>query len=197
MKDVKQLTVNFYTATDALRDNTHNTSRFDDTNPSDANASSAVEESSAVDERLLRKVWNWLVTHPDVTTKTKKIPIAEALGSLGHVKTTENVLANNHEIQTANESVQVPASSTSQRSHDEVTSDVEANHVILLASEDRMWRTLAGHGKDYTRIRDAEFTLLSLIGAAGPAGIPQPELTRLSGQDKRSLPHRTLSLIHI
>lgn len=36
-----------------------------------------------------------------------------------------------------------------------------------------------------------EFVLLSLIAARGAEGITQPDLTALSGQDKRSVPHRT------
>jgi hypothetical protein len=39
-----------------------------------------------------------------------------------------------------------------------------------------------------------EFTLLSIIAAHGVNGITQPELTRLSNQDKRSVPHRTNEL---
>jgi transcription factor C subunit 3 len=36
-----------------------------------------------------------------------------------------------------------------------------------------------------------QFILLSIIAAHGADGIYQPELVRLSGQDKRSVPHRT------
>lgn len=39
-----------------------------------------------------------------------------------------------------------------------------------------------------------EFKLLSLVAAAGPNGILQPDLTKLSGQDKRSVPKRTDAL---
>lgn len=67
----------------------------------------------------------------------------------------------------------------------------EDGGIYVRAVENRMWHTLTGHGVDFKRVPAMEFTLLSLIGAAGPQGIRQPDLIHLSGQDKRSLPHRT------
>ena len=64
----------------------------------------------------------------------------------------------------------------------------------LYASQSRIWQALTGHGIDLKRVPSMEFVLLSLIAARGATGIPQPELTQLSGQDKRSVPHRTNEL---
>jgi hypothetical protein len=64
----------------------------------------------------------------------------------------------------------------------------------LYASQGRIWQSLTGHGMDFNKIPALEFVLLSLIAAQGADGITQPELVQLSGQDKRSVPHRTAEL---
>lgn len=61
----------------------------------------------------------------------------------------------------------------------------------LYASQNRVWQALTGHSIDLKRVPSMEFVLLSIIAAHGSNGITQPELTRLSNQDKRSVPHRT------
>ncbi|KAF2825573.1 hypothetical protein CC86DRAFT_324045 [Ophiobolus disseminans] len=61
----------------------------------------------------------------------------------------------------------------------------------LYASQGRIWQALTGHCMDLKKVPTMEFALLSLIAANGPTGITQPELTQFSGQDKRSVPHRT------
>ena len=61
----------------------------------------------------------------------------------------------------------------------------------LYTSQGRVWQALTGHGIDLKKVPSMEFVLLSLIAARGAAGITQPELIGLSGQDKRSVPHRT------
>lgn len=64
----------------------------------------------------------------------------------------------------------------------------------LYASQSRIWQALTGHGIDLKKVPSMEFVLLSLIAARGSDGITQPELTASSGQDKRSVPHRTKEL---
>ncbi|KAH7377781.1 hypothetical protein BKA66DRAFT_467206 [Pyrenochaeta sp. MPI-SDFR-AT-0127] len=64
----------------------------------------------------------------------------------------------------------------------------------LFASQNRIWQALTNHGIDLKKVPSMEFVLLSLIAARGADGITQPELTQLSGQDKRSVPHRTNEL---
>lgn len=61
----------------------------------------------------------------------------------------------------------------------------------LFASQNRIWQALTGHGIDLKKVPLMEFVLLSLIASHGEAGVTQPDLTVLSGQDKRSVPHRT------
>lgn len=64
----------------------------------------------------------------------------------------------------------------------------------VYASEERMWHALTGHGVDYSKVASLDFACLSIIAAAGPKGIIQPELVKLSDQDKRSVPRRTQNL---
>ena len=61
----------------------------------------------------------------------------------------------------------------------------------LYASQNRIWHAVAGHSVDLKRLPSMEFMLLSIIAAHGASGIAQPDLTRISAQDKRSVPHRT------
>lgn len=61
----------------------------------------------------------------------------------------------------------------------------------IFASEDRVWQTIAGHGIDHKRIPQREFHILSVVAAHGSAGILQPHVRKLTGQDKRSVPKRT------
>lgn len=61
----------------------------------------------------------------------------------------------------------------------------------LYASQSRIWQALTGHGIDLKKVPAMEFVLLSLIASHREAGVTQPDLTIMSAQDKRSVPHRT------
>jgi hypothetical protein len=61
----------------------------------------------------------------------------------------------------------------------------------LYASQNRIWQAVAGHSIDLKKLPSMEFVLLSIIASHGASGIAQPDLVRISGQDKRSVPHRT------
>lgn len=61
----------------------------------------------------------------------------------------------------------------------------------ILTTEDRTWHALTGHGVDRKRLPKLEFQCLLVIAAHGPAGILQPDVTAITGQDKRSVPKRT------
>jgi hypothetical protein len=61
----------------------------------------------------------------------------------------------------------------------------------LYASQNRIWQALTGHSIDLKKVPSMEFVLLSIIASRGMNGITQPDLTAMSGQDKRSVPHRT------
>lgn len=72
------------------------------------------------------------------------------------------------------------------------STDTNAQYEIrLYTSEKRMWHALTGHGPDVVKVKPLDFDCLSIIARCGAQGILQHHLTRLSGQDKRSLPSRT------
>lgn len=62
---------------------------------------------------------------------------------------------------------------------------------VICASEDRIWREVAGHAVDHVRIPAKEFECLLVIAASGASGILQKYVTERTGQDKRSVPKRT------
>ncbi|RMX75318.1 hypothetical protein D0869_11733, partial [Hortaea werneckii] len=64
----------------------------------------------------------------------------------------------------------------------------------LFATEERMWHAIAGHGVDTKRIPYLEFQCLSVIAAHGRTGVLQPDITRITGQQKQSVPKRTQNL---
>ncbi|KAI5793241.1 hypothetical protein EDC01DRAFT_91164 [Geopyxis carbonaria] len=64
----------------------------------------------------------------------------------------------------------------------------------VYATEGRRWRVLTGHGPDPKRVPNALFKCLEVIGKHREAGLIQPELTKLTGQDKRSIATRTTAL---
>ncbi|KAF2742044.1 hypothetical protein M011DRAFT_296951 [Sporormia fimetaria CBS 119925] len=72
---------------------------------------------------------------------------------------------------------------------DKLTSSTTAPRICV--SQDRTWQAVAGHGVDLKKVPEMQFVLLSIIAAHGPEGIHQPDLVKLSGQDKRSVPKRT------
>lgn len=120
------------------------------------------------DPQHVEKLWTWLTEHPDI------------------------------ELRTSNKKESKDATSA------KLDSAIEANPLgpVLLAhanerlyaNENITWNALTDHGVDYRRIPKLEFVCLSAIAAAGPEGLLQPEVTRITGQDKRSVPKRTDAL---
>lgn len=64
----------------------------------------------------------------------------------------------------------------------------------IFVSQNRTWQAVAGHPIDFKKVPSMSFMLLSIIAMHGEAGVIQPDLVRLSGQDKRSVPGRTDTL---
>ena len=72
-----------------------------------------------------------------------------------------------------------------------------ADHKLPLrvyASENRIWFAITGHGPDHTKVPGLDWKCLLIIAAHREKGILQPDLVRLSDQDKRSVPGRTARL---
>lgn len=64
----------------------------------------------------------------------------------------------------------------------------------MYAATERRWQAVAGHAPDKVKIPALDFACLSIIAAHREQGILQPDLVRISGQDKRSVPERTRRL---
>ncbi|MCJ1247769.1 hypothetical protein MMC30_004984 [Trapelia coarctata] len=64
----------------------------------------------------------------------------------------------------------------------------------VFTSTESMWYAATGHGPDFERVPSKEFVCLSVIASRGAKGILQPDLVRITGQDKRSVPMRTQNL---
>ncbi|KAI1214534.1 uncharacterized protein F4807DRAFT_1047 [Annulohypoxylon truncatum] len=174
--------------------------------PGGANRSTAISNHESHIQQNTRRydlsigseVWNWLVARSDVSVgsnrKFNHLSLDEILAfpeeeepepSAEDVKSTTN--------QTATPVKDKGKGRPSKRSRDleEVT---QKSRPRLHVSEERQWKTLAGHGPDSKRIPLFEWKALVDIASTRENGILQGDLVRLSGQDKRSLPTRTDSL---
>ena len=159
--------------------------------------------ASNVDRPFLEQVWKWLLQNPDIR-----------LGGYAGLKqlTLSEVEAHNAAIEQSGRSIPIsresdhsktiaPSEASNQQTAKLVSARTEAAAVPqgtkfnpgirLYASNDRMWHTLTGHAPDSNKIKSLDFICLSIIAACGPKGVLQPDLVRISGQDKRSLPART------
>ncbi|KAL4903178.1 hypothetical protein BDW74DRAFT_180045 [Aspergillus multicolor] len=69
--------------------------------------------------------------------------------------------------------------------------DADEKPISVFVSQERTWLAITGHEPDETKVLPMEFALLSIIASYRSAGVSQPDLIKLSGQDKRSVPKRT------
>ena len=177
------------------------------------NSTQQIPASTNVDRRLLEKVWIWLTQRPDVQVgedgwangqslsqfensglvnapaQHQVPPKAQPFGnSTKGQRTEKGQFKRNSSSQVA---VPQPVPSNASPKH---SASNEVKPLRVYASVERRWKALAGHGPDFNKIPKLDFACLSIIGAKREAGILQPELVRLSGQDKRSVPERTRRL---
>ncbi|EKG16449.1 B-block binding subunit of TFIIIC [Macrophomina phaseolina MS6] len=163
--DFKELVDRFYAEQD------------DDVRP-DGRAGRAAESTRHADRRLQEKVWKWLTAHPDICLEG---------GQGGHIPSLTEFEARERENKP-----NAPTSADNGESGDAAAADNAVPK--LFVNEERMWMAITGHGVDPKRIPRHEFIILSIIAAHGEKGVVQPEITRISGQDKRSVPKRTDNL---
>ncbi|KAL1956408.1 hypothetical protein VTO42DRAFT_7294 [Malbranchea cinnamomea] len=133
-----------------------------------------------IDRRFKSRVWTWLTRHPEL--------------SVGKNREGNNLTLDEMEARS------LPKSASNEENdgnsiNDETTAKTvvkqEHNELRIFVSEERMWLAIAGHLPDASRVTPFEFALLSIIASRKGHGIPQPELSEISGQDKRSVPKRT------
>ena len=124
--------------------------------------------TTTVDDALLNAVWGWLIKHADIIVESPEDCAPETAGA--------------NELEPASNDVQTEATPTA-------TSEPARER--LFVSEERMWHAITGHGVDTKRVPFFEFQCLSVIAAHGPAGVLQPQVRKLTGQQKQSVPRRT------
>ena len=130
-----------------------------------------------IDCKYLNTVWTWLTNNPDISIKDISAEQSDAQGkpaqttSQGH---TDDTLGDHKDVL-----------------QDFINSKASSR---LFTTEDRIWHALTDHGVNWKRIPPLEFQCLAVIAAKGPGGVLQPDVTSITGQDKRSLPKRTDSL---
>ncbi|CEJ94545.1 hypothetical protein VHEMI10068 [[Torrubiella] hemipterigena] len=140
------------------------------------------------------QLWMWLVSRTDVSVgsnrKFNHLSIQDAL-RLHHQGTETTADSKSDIMQPSEEAI---CASTSNvfipRNHKPDPLDI-----CISVSEQRMWESLTGHGPDQKRVPRSEWDLLLGIASMAEAGILQGDLGRLVGQDKRSVPKRTDSLV--
>jgi transcription factor C subunit 3 len=137
--------------------------------------------SAQIDRPLLDTVWNWLTDRPEVSVGKEREGNALSLSEFEAA-----------ELQHAGPDADLDAGATADE--DQPTETKSSGPLRIFTSIIRRWQTMTGHAPDVTLVPPAEFQALCLITAAGERGIIQTQLSRLSGQDKRSLPHRTDNL---
>ena len=157
-------------------------------------------ELATVDRLLLRRIWSWFVCHPDI--RLSSVPDCEFVGTKDakiderEVEVTTSIsrhFGNGKINKVARKRVNGEAGPNASASSSVLTGSLAEwdDFPRLFASEERMWKALTGHGVDHKKVPPHEFKLLSIIAAHGEQGILQPDLVRLSEQDKRSVPKRT------
>ncbi|KAI1425917.1 hypothetical protein F5Y12DRAFT_326549 [Xylaria sp. FL1777] len=153
------------------------------------------QNASKQDLAVASKIWRWLANRSDVSIGTDRL--------FNHLS-LEQILAmpEEEEPSSSDITIQSPAKpsadtkaprnpGSNSRSSKEETSKVRPR---LHVSEERQWRTIAGHGPDLKRVPLFEWRALVDIASVKGKGILQGDLVRLTGQDKRSLPTRTDAL---
>ncbi|KKZ67596.1 hypothetical protein EMCG_06655 [[Emmonsia] crescens] len=149
----------------------------------------AARRTPKVDHRFKQKVWVWLTRHPEVSVGKDREGNSLTLDEVESRCTRSTVEEPFSNLQNAvpseNDVSVAPGTQVQLNSNDTLR---------VFVSEERMWLAIAGHEIDHSRVPPLEFALLSIIASRKWHGIMQPELPKLSGQDKRSVPKRTDSL---
>lgn len=169
------------------------------------NGTSTLGSSTAIpaapkplDPRVLDKVWSWVTSHPDIWVGKKRegndLSFAKACAYPQNATSDQTAKS----VAVTTTPSKAPSTSPTQASislpegDQQLQTTVQTdNRLRIYTSIDRMWQAVTGHSVDPKRVPDSEFKCLRIIAAAGPQGIAQPELIKLSSQDKRSVPKRT------
>ncbi|KAI2465668.1 hypothetical protein F4781DRAFT_408536 [Annulohypoxylon bovei var. microspora] len=154
------------------------------------------QNTSHYDLSVAAKVWGWLVARSDVFVGANRKLNHLSLNEILALPEEEDPEPSADDVKPTDNKTATPVKDKRRHSKhpqdlDEVT---QKSRPRLHVSEERQWKTLAGHSPDSKRIPLFEWKALVDIASMRENGILQGDLVRLSGQDKRSLPTRTDSL---
>ncbi|KAL9004409.1 MAG: hypothetical protein Q9188_002767 [Gyalolechia gomerana] len=165
--------------------------------------------ATAVDRKFLEKVWGWLTRHPEIEVGedgwANNLSLSEAERQSASAEAQHHEVLD-HAVPTPEPGKDrstdpSPAREATQESghalpnvHGTTPSSKASGHLRIYASLERRWQAIAGHAPDPIKIPRLDFACLSIIAVHGEKGILQPDLVRISQQDKRSVPERTRRL---
>ncbi|KAL8732119.1 MAG: hypothetical protein Q9181_004064 [Wetmoreana brouardii] len=169
-------------------------------------------ENTPVDRKLLEKAWLWLERHPEIQVgadgRANKLSLSEverrnaSLGGYQQVATVDHApsTAQQHppvktpSVATSAGKGNMTSKHTTSPKGNKGASSHPQGSLRMYATTGRRWQAIAGHAPDPIKIPGLDFACLSIIAAHRERGILQPDLVRISGQDKRSVPERTRRL---
>ena len=175
------------------------------------------EEKPLIDRSFKEQVWKWLTAHPEIWVGRDGFGNGMNLNEVEDFNNslTRSELPGSSLEQLNSDGISVPSHGQTDRTDSgQASSHLQAiitnagvsNSTVsstrihpkaalrIFTSKERMWYAAAGHAPDLEKIPDMEFICLSIIAAHRDKGIMQPDLVRITGQDKRSVPGRTQSL---
>lgn len=182
---------------------------------------SELKTNARIDRPFQERIWQWLVRHPECRLGLDKKGRLMTLSEVeqfnydflrqkdaesekdpptndSQQNSSHNIFPHRAEVASNVSSTKLPASETAKvRRRKNISgkpTSSEEQELRLYTTEDRMWHTLTGHGPDVSKVPPHDFTCLGIIAAHGANGIIQPNLVKISGQDKRSVPARTQRL---
>ncbi|KAI9731012.1 MAG: hypothetical protein M1834_005473 [Cirrosporium novae-zelandiae] len=169
----------------------------------DGTSTQATFKPPTVDRVLKEKVWSWLVKCKDVSVGKDRTGNGLSLSGIeawnANLESETNCQreqaatsgATDNAMQVDTPSLaQLEAPENSEKASKTEERKVESRALRIYVSQERMWHALAGHSPDFKRIPGMEFALLQIVASARENGILQTDVTRISGQDKRSTPRR-------
>ncbi|KAI1469691.1 uncharacterized protein F4812DRAFT_457091 [Daldinia caldariorum] len=172
--------------------------------PSNANANSppidnaprTSQDPSSHEFCMYSKVWGWLVSRADVSVGTNRQFNHRKLEEILALPEEEDDLPPTDDASTSQNQNTTPANErpSASKGRRGLQETVPKYRPRLHVSDERQWKTIAGHGPDLKRLPFFEWKALVDIASVREKGILQGDLVRLSGQDKRSLPTRTDAL---
>ena len=183
----------------------------------DDNVLLEAEEEPLIDRSFKEQVWKWLTGHPEIWVGrdgcgngmslnevedfNNPLTRSELPGSSLEQFDSDGISVSSHNQTDRTNSGQSPHHLQTIATNAAVSNSTVSGTRIdpkaplrIFTSRERMWYAAAGHAPDLEKIPDMEFTCLSIIAAHRNKGIVQPDLVRITGQDKRSVPARTQSL---